>query len=94
MKREETFETTTSKGTLLEVTVRIHNDDPHYHNEERGSFEIYDVKTGGDRVYAEGGLWFDKYEGVNYLRDYDGVFELPEYIMDKLVEWGYSMDHI
>jgi hypothetical protein len=87
MKREETFETTTSKGTLLEVTVRIKN-------EERGSFEIYDVKTGGDRVYAEGGLWFDKYEGVIYLRDYDGVFELPEYIMDKLVEWGYSMDDI
>ena len=87
MKREETFETTTSKGTLLEVTVRIHN-------EERGSFEIYDVKTGGERVYAEGGLWFDEYEGVIYLRDYDGVFELPEYIMDKLVEWGYSMDHI
>jgi hypothetical protein len=87
MKREETFETTTNKGTLLEVIVRIHN-------EERGSFEIYDVKTGGDRVYAEGGLWFDEYEGVNYLRDYDGVFELPEYIMDKLVEWGYNMDDI
>ncbi len=87
MKREETFETTTNRGTLLEVTVRIHN-------EERGSFEIYDVKTGGERVYAEGGLWFDEYEGVIYLRDYDGVFELPEYIMDKLVEWGYNMDQI
>jgi hypothetical protein len=87
MEREETFETTTNRGTLIEVTVRIKN-------EERGSFEISDVETGGDRVYAEGGLWFNKYEGVNYLRDYDGVFELPEYIMNKLVKWGYSMDHI
>jgi hypothetical protein len=81
--KEETFETTTNRGTLLEVTVRIKN-------EERGSFEIYDVETGGDRVYAEGGLWFSG----KYLRDYDGVFELPGYIMDKLVGWGYSMDQI
>lgn len=85
--REETFTTVTSRGREIEVTVRIKN-------EERGSFELYDVETGGDYIYCEGGLWFTKHEGKIYLQDYDGVFELPDYIMDKLVKWGYSMDWI
>ncbi len=85
--KEETFNVTTSRGTELEVTVGIKN-------EGYGWFELYDVETGGERVYAEGGLWFSKEGDTTYLRDYDGVFELPEYIMDKLVEMGYSMDWI
>jgi|688.fasta_scaffold842831_2 hypothetical protein len=85
--KEETFNVTTSRGTELEVTVGIKN-------EGYGWFELYDVETGGERVYAEGGLWFSKEGDTTYLRDYDGVFELPDYIMDKLVEMGYSMDWI
>ena len=85
--RKETFKTVTPRGTKIEVTVGIKN-------EERGWFEVYDEKTGGENIYCEGGLWFEEYEGVTYLRDYDGVFELPEYIMDKLVEWGYNVDRI
>jgi hypothetical protein len=85
--KKETFNTLNSKGTELEVTVGIKH-------EGYGWFEVYDTKTGGEYIYCEGGLWFDTNEGVTYLTDYDGIFELPEYIMDKLVEWGYSMDWI
>ena len=85
--RKETFEATTPRGRKMEVTVGIKNED-------YGWFELYDEETGGDYIYAEGGLWFTKHEGKTYLQDYDGVFELPEYIMGKLVEWGYSMDWI
>jgi len=66
---------------LLEVTIGIRDDDGGY-------FEFYDVKTGGEKWYAEGGLWF---EG-NVLNDYDGVFSLPDFIISKLVEWGFDMD--
>lgn len=57
---------------------------------QRGCFEIYDIKTGGESWYAEGGLWF---RGKD-LTDYDGVFALPKCIEDKLVEMGYSLDNL
>ena len=51
----------------------------------------YELEDGdGDEVGI--GLWFS--EGDKVLSDYDGVFELPKYIEDKLVEWGYNMDWI
>ena len=81
--KKETFEVITSRGTKLEVTVNINNGN-------YGWFELYDIETGGEDVYAEGGLWFKG----KYLVDYDGVFELPKYIMDKLVEMGYSMNQL
>ena len=53
-----------------------------------GSFEWYDIETGGDRYYAEGGLWFN--ESINdsgwELSDYDGVYELPHYVVSWLDE--------
>lgn len=55
---------------------------------ERGYFEMYDVKSGGERWYAEGGLWFSG----NTLKDYDGVCSLSSYILDKLKEWGIVID--
>lgn len=57
-------------------------------NDSRGSFELYDIKTGGEDWYAEGGLWFK--EGALY--DYDGVFALPKFIEDKLIELGIDME--
>ena len=83
MGKIETFKITTWRGTLLEVNVGIKND-------ERGWFEFYDEETGGEVVYAEGGLWFRG----KYLVDYDGVGDLPDYIMEKLEEMGYSMDQL
>jgi hypothetical protein len=67
----------------LEVTVGMNSDD-------YGWFEFYDIETGGDDWYAEGGLWFQG----NKLTDYDGVFALPTYILEKLKEWGYDVSDI
>jgi hypothetical protein len=70
------------EGVELEVTVGIKEDG------EYGWFELYDIETGGDEWYAEGGLWFDG----KTLTDYDGVFELPIPVEEKLKEWGYETD--
>ena len=85
--KEETFKATTSRGREMEVTVGIKN-------ENYGWFELYDEETGGEYIYAEGGLWFAEHEGETCLTDYDGVFELPDYVMNKLAEWGYNVDWI
>lgn len=52
--------------------------------DDRGWFEIYDEKTGGEDWYSEGGLWFDGKE----LTDYDGCFSLPSFVMDCLEKQG------
>lgn len=52
-----------------------------------GFFEFYDVND-PENWYAEGGLWFRD----NKLVDYDGVFELSDFVTDKLKEWGYEID--
>lgn len=68
----------------LEITVGIDEES------EYGFFELYDLESGGDRFYAEGGLWF---EGKT-LTEYDGVFELSSHIVDKLNEWGFDTTYI
>tara|TARA_R110002050_G_scaffold6819_3_gene27443 strand:- start:899 stop:1174 length:276 start_codon:yes stop_codon:yes gene_type:complete len=50
-----------------------------------GHYEMY---SNHGEYHAEGGLWFD--DGV--LSDYDGIFELPETIKTKLVEWGFIVE--
>ena len=70
-------------SVTLEVTVGINN--PTY-----GWFELYDIETGGEEWYAEGGLWL---EG-NVVTEYDGVFALPPAITDKLKEWGYDVSEV
>jgi len=94
--KEETFFATQSLslensfGTIkrendvkLEVTVGIKDDG-------YGWFEIADVESGGEEWHAEGGMWFDN----KTLTDYDGVFELPTVVTDKLKEWGYCTEEI
>ena len=71
------------KNVELDVTIGMHDN-------ERGFFEFSDKKTGGNDWYAEGYLFF---EG-NRLVDYDGVFELPKFITDKLQEVGFNVDDI
>jgi len=66
----------------LSITVGINSDD-------YGWFELYDTKTGGDRWYADGGLWFDN----KTLTDYDGVYALPIQIIEKLEQMGYNADY-
>ena len=97
MEKKETFITTknlvleNSFGIIgaednveLKVTVGIKDYGAY------GWFECYDTKSGGEDWYAEGGLWF---EG-NTLTDYDGVFSLPDFVIDKLKEWGYDTDEM
>lgn len=49
-----------------------------------GCFEFYDVESGGEDTHAEGGLWFEEDQGGLILSDYDGVYELPMFILQKL----------
>ena len=72
------------KDVELDVTIGYTAD------EDYGYFEFYDVKTGGDNWYAEGGLWFDNGE----LTDYDGVFELPPFIWEMLEKKGLNVDYV
>ncbi len=51
-----------------------------------GWFEV----DGGEDWYAEGGLWF---EGKT-LVDYDGVYSLPEEIVELLENNGFNCDEI
>lgn len=67
------------EDVVIDVTVGINDD-------ENGWFELYDVETGGDEWYAEGSIEFDGMDIVGY----DGVFELPDFIVNKLVELGYN----
>jgi hypothetical protein len=59
--------------------------------ENYGSFEFYDIKSGGENWYASGGIWFDENKCIN---DYDGVFELPNEIIEKLKEIGYDTSYV
>jgi hypothetical protein len=68
----------------LEVTVAVSDED------ERGYFEILDIETEGERFYGEGGLWFNDKK----LVDYDGVFELSNYVIKKLKEWGFDTSEV
>lgn len=72
------------RGVKLEFSLGIHE------GGATGWFEFYDTDTGGERWYAEGGLWFD---GL-VLMDYDGVYSLPQEILDKLNELGYNTEEI
>lgn len=94
---EETFEVV--KGLSLETSygrVRHENDVVisvtigYRAEDDYGWFEIYDVKTGGDNWYADGGLWFNDEE----LTDYDGVFELPEFIWEYLKSKGFDVSYV
>jgi hypothetical protein len=98
MKREETFEVVryinrqNSVGVLNEkdnvkLTVTVTMDT----EKGSGGFEFYDDETGGEDWYAEGGIWLHK-ENKEQVCDYDGVFDLPDFIKDKLNEWGIKTD--
>lgn len=75
---------TLKKETNVELEITI-----GFKDEKYGYFELYDTKTGGENWYAEGGLWFEGKE----LIEYDGVFSLPTEIINKLEELGYNADY-
>lgn len=71
---------TNKKPIYIDVTIGIDG--------ERGWFEFADMNTGGYVCHYEGSLTFDKMS----LQDYDGVFELPSFINEKLIQLGYNID--
>ena len=73
-----------SNNEKMEVTVGVSDED------EYGFFEIYDIASGGERFYGEGGMWFKGKE----LIDYDGVFELSQHVIKKLKEWGFDTSYV
>jgi len=89
---ENSFGTIKEAEVKLVVSVCINEKDagkdadgsPRY--EYGGWFELYDEATGGDEWYAEGGLWFEGKE----LVDYDGVFALPQCVCDCLRQHGFD----
>jgi hypothetical protein len=78
---ENSFTTIREQDNVeLHITVGIKGKD-------YGWFEFYDKKTGGADWYAEGGLWFEGKE----LVDYDGVFALPDAVLDILESKGFDV---
>lgn len=67
--------------TKIDVEIETWKDSK---GEVSGCFEFYDLKTNGEDIYAEGGLWFEEDQGGLILSDYDGVFEIPKFILQKL----------
>jgi len=57
-----------------------------------GCFETFDTETGGEDFYAEGVLEIEKVNGKLSLTGYDGVFELPEYIVEEVRKAGIEID--
>ena len=84
---------TTAYGELYHkknVTMSYEIIFPSELEEGYGSFEVYDLESGGDDFYAEGGMWF---EGKR-LFDYDGVFSLPTEITDALKKEGFDVSEV
>lgn len=71
----------TENGVLLTCTIWLID-------KYRGAFEFYDDESGGNNWYASGSLSFRG----NYLVDYDGCFNLPDFITNKLEEEGFRIN--
>lgn len=85
---ENSYGAVGERNTVI-LTVRVNvNDDKQY-----GCFEFYD---GSGQYYAEGGLWFNQlgHDGVLELVDFDGVFALPDFILNTLAEGGYDVEEM
>jgi len=76
--------TVVKKANNIELDVEINIDG------DEGNFELYDVESGGEEWYAEGCLELDGKSVVGF----DGVFDLPNVIKDKLIEKGYNLDEL
>lgn len=80
------YDTDTDRATNVVMDTTICIDPDHGYG---GWYETYDVETGGGRFYAEGVLETRHDESGNvYLTGFDGCFELPDFILERLVEKG------
>ena len=84
LRYENSFGTIRAQdGVKLNCTLWIHST-------TSGGFEVYDEESGGDEWHAEGGLWFDNKD----VTDYDGVFRLPNGVLELLKENGYNTEEV
>ena len=82
------YDAVLDEETDVVMDVEIGIDPTHQYG---GWYETYDIESGGDRFYA-GGVLEISYDGDGKasLDGYDGCFELPDYIVSKLVESGVT----
>jgi hypothetical protein len=73
-----------SKPKKVKMLVEVHVES------DWGWFEIADEDTWGEQFYAEGEL--EIADGVLY--GYDGIFALPDYIIDILKELNINTEQI
>jgi hypothetical protein len=66
------------EDVMVDYTIDIDGD--------KGSFEL---DGGTDEWHAEGGIFI---ENGGYVTGYDGIFELPKAIINKLKALGYNTD--
>lgn len=76
---ENSFGATEPVKVQMSYEVKI-NEDRNY-----GFFEIYSINGNSD-FYAEGGIWLN--EDNSEVIDFDGVFDLPKSIKERLSTWG------
>lgn len=75
------------------VTLKPYGDDP-----TRGVVLIDPVSRAGYWEHRDGseggGLWFAPVPGRDYLEllDYDGAFDLPEAVIQSLVDSGFAVN--
>ncbi|MCP3676110.1 MAG: hypothetical protein GY721_00530 [Deltaproteobacteria bacterium] len=81
------YDSVLRESTDVVMSVEIGIDPDHTYG---GWYETYDEETGGGDYYAGGVLeiTWDAETGQPWLNGYDGCFELPDYIVAKLVENG------
>jgi len=85
VRMQTAYDTVLREDKDVVMSVEICIDPNHTYG---GWYETYDEETGGD-YHAEGVLevtW--DAQGQASLDGYDGCFELPDYIVNKLVENG------
>ena len=79
VRMEGSWGATKAVKRTMKITAWICDD------RERGGFEIYDLESGGEEYYGEGGVWLT--DGV--ISDYDGVGMIDLRILAWLDELGH-----
>jgi len=58
------------------------------------AYEMYEADSDDDYYYASGVLEVDFIDKKGYLTGYDGIFSLPEFIIDAVEEMGYDVEEL
>ncbi len=64
----------------------------HVEDGSGGSFELWDIKSGGNAYYVAGELEIEEVDGKYTLVGYDGCYVLPQLVIDAVKSAGISID--